>query len=118
MGRAIGIDLGTTNSLVAHVDARNRVFAKHPRTRFVSLHMRWPENLDWVAAMLDRHPNVMVEFGARQRNDFVTPQRRLYRAAQLPACACDQNHTTHPRPSFSQASATALLVRFLTIALR
>ena len=24
MGRAIGIDLGTTNSLVAHVDARNR----------------------------------------------------------------------------------------------
>ena len=48
------------------LEARNRVFAKHPKTTFVSLHMGWPENLDWVAQMLDEHPNVMVEFGARE----------------------------------------------------
>ncbi len=48
------------------LDARNRVFARHPETRFVSLHMGWPENLPWVSRMLDEHPNVMVEFGARE----------------------------------------------------
>jgi predicted TIM-barrel fold metal-dependent hydrolase len=48
------------------LEARNRVFAKHPRTTFVSLHMGWPENLAWVAHMLDQYPNVMVEFGARE----------------------------------------------------
>jgi len=48
------------------LEARNRVFARHPGTRFVSLHMGWPENLPWVARMLDEHPNVMVEFGARE----------------------------------------------------
>jgi predicted TIM-barrel fold metal-dependent hydrolase len=48
------------------LEARNRVFARHPETRFVSLHMGWPENLPWVVRMLDEHPNVMVEFGARE----------------------------------------------------
>jgi predicted TIM-barrel fold metal-dependent hydrolase len=48
------------------LEVRNRVFAKHPTTNFVSLHMGWPENLDWVAQMLDEHPNAMVEFGARE----------------------------------------------------
>jgi predicted TIM-barrel fold metal-dependent hydrolase len=48
------------------LEARNRVFARHPETHFVSLHMGWPENLPWVARMLDEHPNVMVEFGARE----------------------------------------------------
>ena len=48
------------------LEARNRVFARHPETRFVSLHMGWPENLPWVSRMLDEHPNVMVEFGARE----------------------------------------------------
>ncbi len=48
------------------LEARNRVFAKHPKTQFVSLHMGWPENLGWVSRMLDEHPNVMAEFGARE----------------------------------------------------
>jgi uncharacterized protein len=48
------------------LEARNRVFARHPETQFVSLHMGWPENLGWVPKMLDEHPNVMVEFGARE----------------------------------------------------
>ena len=42
------------------------VFAKHPETTFVALHMGWPENLEWVAKMLDRYSNVSVEFGARE----------------------------------------------------
>jgi predicted TIM-barrel fold metal-dependent hydrolase len=57
------------------MEARNRVFAKHPKTTFVSLHMGWPENLDWVAQMLDEHPNVMVEFGAREAELGRQPRR-------------------------------------------
>ena len=53
-------------SLQSLLEARNRVFARHPHTNFVSLHMGWPENLDWVQSMLDQFPNVMVEFGARE----------------------------------------------------
>lgn len=46
---------------------RDRMFAKHPNTTFVALHMaNWPENLDYVSRLLDRLPNVMVEFGARE----------------------------------------------------
>ena len=46
---------------------RDRMFAKHPKTTFVALHMaNWPENLDYVSQLLDRLPNVMVEFGARE----------------------------------------------------
>jgi len=53
-------------TMVQLLEARNRMFAKHPKTTFVSLHMGWPENLPWVSNMLDQHPNVMVEFGARE----------------------------------------------------
>jgi len=48
------------------LEARNRAFARHPNTMFVSLHMGWPENLPWVSEMLDHYPNVMVEFGGRE----------------------------------------------------
>ena len=57
------------------LEARNRVFAKHPHTTFVSLHMGWPENLDWVSSMLDQYPNVMVEFGAREAELGRQPRR-------------------------------------------
>jgi predicted TIM-barrel fold metal-dependent hydrolase len=54
----------TKESILA---ARDRVFARHPNTMFVALHMaNWPENLDYVASGLDKYPNVMVEFGARE----------------------------------------------------
>ena len=56
--------------------ARDRVFARHPHTQFVALHMaNWPENLDYVAALLDRLPNVMVEFGAREAELGRQPRR-------------------------------------------
>ncbi len=46
--------------------ARDRVFARHPRTRFVALHVGHDaENLDFVGETLDRYPNVHVELGAR-----------------------------------------------------
>lgn len=46
--------------------ARDRVFAKHPRTTFVALHVgHWAENLEAVGEMLDRFANVNVEIGAR-----------------------------------------------------
>jgi predicted TIM-barrel fold metal-dependent hydrolase len=57
------------------LEARNRVFARHPETQFVSLHMGWPENLDWVSRMIDEHPNVMVEFGAREAELGRQPRR-------------------------------------------
>ena len=46
--------------------ARDRVFAKHPKTTFVALHVgHWAENLAAVGEMLDKFPNVHVELGAR-----------------------------------------------------
>ena len=49
--------------------ARDRVFARHPHTMFVALHMaNWPENLDYVSHLLDTYPNVMVEFERARPN--------------------------------------------------
>ncbi len=48
------------------LEARNRVFARHPRTRFVALHVgNRSEDLDYVESCLDRYPNMHVEIGAR-----------------------------------------------------
>jgi predicted TIM-barrel fold metal-dependent hydrolase len=48
------------------LEARNRVFARHPRTQFVALHVgNRSEDLDYVASCLDRLPNMHVEIGAR-----------------------------------------------------
>jgi predicted TIM-barrel fold metal-dependent hydrolase len=56
--------------------ARDRMFAKHPHTTFVALHMaNWPENLDYVSHLLDSLPNVMVEFGAREAELGRQPRR-------------------------------------------
>ena len=58
------------------LEARNRVFARHPNTTFVALHMaNWPEKLDYVSELLDRYPNVMVEFGAREAELGRQPRR-------------------------------------------
>jgi predicted TIM-barrel fold metal-dependent hydrolase len=46
--------------------ARDRVFARHPKTTFVALHVgHWSENLKAVGEMLDKFPNVHVEIAAR-----------------------------------------------------
>ena len=55
---------------------RNRVFEKHPRTTFIALHVaNWPENLDAVSSWLDKYPNMLVEFGARQAELGRQPRR-------------------------------------------
>ncbi len=56
--------------------ARERMFAKHPDTTFISLHVaNWPENLDYVSTLLNRRPNVVVEFGAREAELGRQPRR-------------------------------------------
>ncbi len=58
-----GRDFPTNRQLL---DARNRVFARHPKTTFVALHVGHnAEDLGDVSASLDRHPNMHVEMGAR-----------------------------------------------------
>lgn len=46
--------------------ARDRVLARHPKTKFIGLHVgHSAENLAQVAAALDKYPNFYVEIGAR-----------------------------------------------------
>ena len=60
----------------AIIDARDRMFERHPQTTFISLHVgNWPENLDYVSSLLDHLPNVMVEFGAREAELGRQPRR-------------------------------------------
>jgi predicted TIM-barrel fold metal-dependent hydrolase len=58
------------------LEQRNHVFAKHPNTTFVALHVaNWPENLDVVSNWLKKYPNMYVEFGARQAELGREPRR-------------------------------------------
>lgn len=58
------------------LSARDRMIAKHPNTTFIVLHVgNWPENLDKVAAMMDRFPNTMIEFGGREAELGRQPRR-------------------------------------------
>jgi predicted TIM-barrel fold metal-dependent hydrolase len=75
---------------------RNRVFARHPATRFVAAHMgEQPEDLAALAAMLEAHPNVQLDMSARVaelgRQPFTArrfflrfPDRILFGADLLP----------------------------------
>ncbi len=48
------------------LEARDRVYARHPKTKFLSLHFGHDaEDLAFVAESLDRFPNMTVELGAR-----------------------------------------------------
>lgn len=47
------------------LDQQHRMFAKHPHTTFIAAHFGWlPNNLGELGKLLDRLPNVVVEFGA------------------------------------------------------
>ncbi|MDQ2839597.1 MAG: amidohydrolase [Acidobacteriota bacterium] len=51
---------------VALLEARNRVFARHPKTQFIGLHVgNYAENLDNVSEALDRFPNFNIDIAAR-----------------------------------------------------
>jgi predicted TIM-barrel fold metal-dependent hydrolase len=46
--------------------ALERVVTRHPRTTFLCVHFgNNAEDLDWVDAQLDKHPNMMVDIAAR-----------------------------------------------------
>jgi predicted TIM-barrel fold metal-dependent hydrolase len=48
------------------IEARNRVFARHPKTRFIVLHVgNFAENLANVSENLDRFDNMTVDIAAR-----------------------------------------------------
>jgi predicted TIM-barrel fold metal-dependent hydrolase len=48
------------------LEARNRVFARHPKTNFVALHVgNCAEDLESVSQNLDRFPNMFVDIAAR-----------------------------------------------------
>jgi len=48
------------------LEARNRVFARHPKTQFIVLHVgNFSENLANVSENLDRFPNITVDTAAR-----------------------------------------------------
>ncbi len=48
------------------LEARNRMFARHPKTQFIALHVgNDAENLPYVSECMDRFPNMHVELGAR-----------------------------------------------------
>jgi predicted TIM-barrel fold metal-dependent hydrolase len=48
------------------LEARDRVYARHPKTQFLSLHVGHDgENLAAVGESMDRFPNMTVELGAR-----------------------------------------------------
>jgi predicted TIM-barrel fold metal-dependent hydrolase len=58
------------------LDEEHHVFAKHPQTTFIALHVaNWPENLDAVSSWLDKYPNMYVEFGAREAELGRQPRR-------------------------------------------
>ena len=63
-------------SLASILQAVERVFARHPQTSFVWLHVgNWPENLDYIGGVLNRRPNVVVEISARQADLGRAPRR-------------------------------------------
>ncbi len=58
-----GRDFPTFQALI---EARDRLFARHPRTRWVALHVgHHAEDLADVGRMLDRFPTASVDIGAR-----------------------------------------------------
>jgi len=58
-----GKDFPSNPELLA---ARDRVFARHPKTQFIGLHVgNFAEDLDHVSETLNKYPNVTVDIAAR-----------------------------------------------------
>src|SRR5438067_4176317 len=74
--------------------ARNRVFARHPKTQFLALHVgNFAENLENVSENLDRFPNMTVDTAARigelganpdDRADFLIVIRTEFSLGPMP----------------------------------
>jgi predicted TIM-barrel fold metal-dependent hydrolase len=77
------------------LEQRTRMMAAHPGTSFICAHVaNNPEDLDWVAALLDSLPNVNVDFSARMdelgrqpysaRDFFLRFQDRIVFGSDMP----------------------------------
>ena len=77
------------------LDQRTRMMADHPGTTFICAHVaNNPEDLDWVSDLLDRHPNVNIDFSARMdelgrqpytaRRFFIRYQDRILFGSDMP----------------------------------
>jgi len=80
------------------LDQRTRMMAAHPGTTFICAHVaNNPEDLDWVAALLDSMPNVNIDFSARMdelgrqpytaRDFFLRFQDRIVFGSDMPISA-------------------------------
>jgi len=71
---------GSTFSKRDLLEQRNRVIARHPETIFVGAHLAESgEDLDYLASILETHPNLQIDISAR------TPElgRQPYRAREF-----------------------------------
>jgi predicted TIM-barrel fold metal-dependent hydrolase len=80
------------------LDQRTRIIAEHPGTTFICPHVaNNPEDLDWVSALLDAHPNLFIDFSARMdelgrqpyssRDFFLRFQDRILFGSDMPLSA-------------------------------
>jgi predicted TIM-barrel fold metal-dependent hydrolase len=80
------------------LEQRNRMIALHPQTTFLLPHVaNHPENLAAVSALLDAHPNVVIDFSARidelgrqpytARDFFIKYQDRILFGLDMPVSA-------------------------------
>jgi predicted TIM-barrel fold metal-dependent hydrolase len=59
----VGKDVPSHAALMAQ---QRRLFARHPKTTFIAVHVAgYPEDLGWVGDLLDALPNVVVDLAAR-----------------------------------------------------
>jgi predicted TIM-barrel fold metal-dependent hydrolase len=86
---------GSHYSKTTLLDQRTRMMEAHPGTTFICAHVaNNPEDLDWVASLLDSHPNVNIDFSARMdelgrqpysaRDFFLRFQDRIVFGADMP----------------------------------
>ncbi len=77
------------------LDQRTRMMAAHPGTTFICAHVaNNPEDLDWVSALMEKHPNVCIDFSARMdelgrqpysaRDFFLRFQDRILFGSDMP----------------------------------
>jgi predicted TIM-barrel fold metal-dependent hydrolase len=86
---------GSHFSKDALLEQRTRMMADHPGTTFICPHVaNMPEDLQWVSALLDRLPNLFIDFSARMdelgrqpysaRDFLIRHQDRVLFGADMP----------------------------------
>ena len=101
------------------LDARDRVFAKHPKTTFVALHVgHWGENLAAVGAMLDKFRNVHVEIGARIGEIGRQPRTRRGSSTSIRTASCSGPTRSRSAPKLRSRCSARICIGSTTAASR